>query len=301
MIAILGGLGAAVLWASATLTSSRAGRLIGPSSTVAWMMAVGVMVATPIGLASGPIPALTPDLTLWMAASGLGGVAGLMLVYRGLSLGKVGVVAALASTEGAIAAVIAVMAGEPMTIPVAAMLCVIAGGVAVVAFLGGAPDPEVVLTGHDAALVATPAARTRLASETQAVLFGAAAAICFGISIYGTAKVGASMNPVAAVLPVRVAGFVVVFMPLALSGRLRITRRAVPMVVLIGVAEVFGNAAYAFGAQDSIAIAAVLASQFAAVAAIAAFVIFKERLSLYQRFGVVVIFVGVALLTLARG
>jgi drug/metabolite transporter (DMT)-like permease len=292
MIAILGGLTAAVLWASATLTSSRAGRLIGPSSTVAWMMAVGLLVATPLALLTGPVPALTPTLTLWMAGSGVGGVAGLLLVYRGLSLGKVGVVAALASTEGAIAAVASVVAGERMSIPVAAMLCVIAIGIAVVALATGTPAPA----------AAEPGPRGgRIGSERQAVLLGAAAAVCFGVSIYSTAKVGASMGPIAAVVPVRVVGVAGVFIPLWLSGRLRLTRRAVPMVVLIGTAEVFGNAAYVVGAQQSIAIAAVLASQFAAVAAIAAFALFGERLSLPQRYGVVAIAAGVALLTLVRG
>ncbi|HEX7491798.1 MAG TPA: DMT family transporter [Candidatus Limnocylindrales bacterium] len=291
-----------MLWASATVTSSRAGRLIGSASTVAWMMAIGMLVAVPIALVSGPVPVITPTLIFWMAASGLGGVAGIVFAYRGLSLGKVGVVAALASTEGAIAAVMSVIAGEPMTVLVAAMLCVIAGGVAVVALLSGAPEPEAVqaVDAEDAQMF-VPARLVRFTAEEQAVLFGAAAAVCFGISIYGTAKLGASMSPIAAVVPVRVIGFAVVFIPLLLSGRLRITRRAVPMVLLIGSAEVFGNAAYAFGAQDSIAIAAVLASQFAALSAIGAFLFFKERLSRYQKFGVVVILVGVAFLTLARG
>jgi len=266
------------------------------------MMAVGLLVATPLALASGPIPAMTPNLVLWMAGSGLGGVIGLLLVYRGLSLGKVGVVAALASTEGAIAAVVSVIAGESMTIPVAALLCVIAGGIAVVAFLNGTADAAATGAADvaDAGEAAAGAKEIRVASERQAVLCGAAAAICFGVSIYSTAKVGASLSPIAAVLPVRVVGVVAVFVPLLLSGRLRITRRAVPMVLLIGVAEVFGNAAYVVGAQDSIAIAAVLASQFAVVTAIAAFVIFGERLSLYQRSGVAVIAMGVALLTLVR-
>jgi drug/metabolite transporter (DMT)-like permease len=112
VIAILGGLGAALLWGSATLTSSRAGRLIGPSATVAWMMLIGVAVATPLAIVSGPMPTLSPGLIGWMAGSGAGGVAGLMLVYRGLRYGQVGVVAALASTEGAIAAVVSVASGD---------------------------------------------------------------------------------------------------------------------------------------------------------------------------------------------
>jgi drug/metabolite transporter (DMT)-like permease len=307
VIAILGGLGAAVLWASATLTSSRAGRHIGPSSTVAWMMLVGVVVATPLAAMSGPMPSLTPELTFWMLGSGAGGVTGLMLVYRGLRLGKVGVVAALSSTEGAIAAVISVVAGEPITILVAVMLCVIVGGVAVVA-LSADEDPAL----PDAVPLPVPnrpagdpaaatGRRPRFTPAQYAVLFGTAAAACFGLSIYSTAKLGDSMPALMAVLPVRFLGVAAVFVPLALARRLRMTRRAVPMVLWIGVAEVFGNASYVVGAGQSIAIAAVLASQFAAVAAVAAYVLFRERLSTMQRSGVVVIALGVAVLTLARG
>ena len=88
---------------------------------------------------------------------------------------------------------------------------------------------------------------------------------------------------------------------MALAGRLRMTRRAVPLVVVVGLGEVLGNASYVVGARESIAIAAVLASQFAAVAAVAAFFLFRERLSPRQSSGVVAIAVSVAILTAVRG
>ena len=171
VIAILGGLGAAVLWAAANLASSRSSRLIGASSTVAWMMVVGLVVATPFAVASGPLPTITPTLALWLTASGVGGVVGLMLVYRGLRIGKVGVVLALASTEGAIAAVLAVVAGESLTIPTALVLGVIAIGVATVALAGGgAVEPTEVVEEE------TTGPLARLGTERRAALFGAAAA-----------------------------------------------------------------------------------------------------------------------------
>jgi drug/metabolite transporter (DMT)-like permease len=305
VIAILGGLGAAVLWASATLTSSRAGRLIGASSTLAWMMLVGLVVAIPLGVASGPLPTLTPSTTVWMLCSGIGNVVGLLFVYRGLRIGKVGVIAALASTEGAIAAVISVVAGERMTIPVALTLCVIVVGIAVVALASGEAE-ETDADGPDSSAGAIPAsaghpARHRFKPAQRAVLWGVAAALVFGLSIYSTARLGASMSPMMAVLPARVVGVVGVFIPLAVAGRLRLTRPAAPMVLLIGLGEVFGNASFVVGSGQSIAISAVLASQFAAISAVAAFVLFHERLSLSQRYGVIAIAVGVAVLTATRG
>ena len=85
--------------------------------------------------------------------------------------------------------------------------------------------------------------------------------------------------------------------PLALSGRLRLTRKAVPFVVASGLAEVVGFVSYALGARHGIAIAAVLASQFAALAAVGAAVLFKERLTRAGVAGVVVIAVGVAVVS----
>jgi drug/metabolite transporter (DMT)-like permease len=287
MTAILGGLGAAVMWATSTLTSSRSSRIIGPSSTVAWMMLIGLACAVPLALVSGPMPAVTPALAGWLAGSGVGGVAGLLLAYRGLRIGKAGVVSAITSTEGAIAAVLAIVAGEHLTIPVMAMLCVIAGGIAAVALAAG-----------DAAQLGDTSGER---DERRAVLFGVAAALCFGVAIFSTAQVGKVMTPFAATLPVRVVGVVAVFIPMALAGRLQMTRRAAPMVFVIGVAEVLGNAAFVVGTQESIAIAAVLASQFAALTAVAAFILFRERLSPQQRAGVVAIVVGVAALTAVRG
>ena len=85
--------------------------------------------------------------------------------------------------------------------------------------------------------------------------------------------------------------------PLALWGRLRLTRKAVPFVVASGLAEVAGFVSFAVGARHGIAIAAVLASQFAALAAVGAALLFKERLTRAGVAGVVVIAVGVAVVS----
>ena len=85
--------------------------------------------------------------------------------------------------------------------------------------------------------------------------------------------------------------------PLALAGKLRLTRAAVPYVVGSGIAEVVGFVSYAIGARHDIAIAAVLASQFAALAAIGAAVLFKERLTRTGVAGVIVIAIGVAVVS----
>jgi len=306
MIAILGGLSAAFLWAAANLASARSSRIIGASSALGWMMLVGLVVTAPLVPFAGPLPPLTPALAFWLAAAGLGSVIGLFFVYRGLRIGKVGPVLAIASTEGAIAAVVAVIAGERLTIPVALMLGVIAVGIAVVALAtgdaaeanGASGDHGVTATAGLTA--ASPVLRPGRSAERQATLFGTAGAIAFGFSIYGTAQAGLSLPIIIAIMPARVAGVALVFVPMALAGRLRMTRRAAPLVVITALGEVLGNVAYVVGARESIAIAAILACQYAAVGAVAAFFLFRERLSLLQRSGVVAIALGVAILTAVR-
>ena len=293
MIAILGGVAAALLWAMSNVASARSSRIIGPTSTVAWMLLIGLVVSAPFAAVSGPLPSITPTLALWLGVSGIGGVIGLTLVYRGLRIGKVGVVLALTSTEGAIAAMLSMVAGERLNVLTVLVLGVIAIGVATVALAGGSAA-EPAETGDGARPPSGPGA------ERRAALYGATAAIAFGFSVYGTARIGLALPVAIAVLPVRIAGVAFVFVPAALAGRLQMTRRAVPLVVIVGLGEVLGNAAYVVGARQSIAVASVLASQFAALGAVLAFLLFRERLSPRQRSGFVAIALGIAALTLVR-
>ena len=97
----------------------------------------------------------------------------------------------------------------------------------------------------------------------------------------------------------RLIGVVAVALPLMAQRRFRVTRAALPLVLIAGTGEVFGSMLSAWGSRESIAIAAVLGSQFAAIAAVAAFVLFGERLSRTQIVGVVLIVVGVTALAAA--
>src|ERR671930_876532 len=112
MIAILGGLGAALCFGASTLASSRSARLIGSGSVVAWMMLVGLAVTIP-GIAVTGVPSsLDASAAGWLAVSGCGNVFGLLVVYAALRIERVGIVAPICSTEGAVAAVIAIVLGE---------------------------------------------------------------------------------------------------------------------------------------------------------------------------------------------
>jgi drug/metabolite transporter (DMT)-like permease len=279
LIALLGGLGAAACWAATTLTASRATRLIGPQSVLAWVMLVGFVVAAPLTAAHGvPAELGGPELG-WLAVAGLGNVAGLLLVYGALRVGKVSIVAPISSTEGAIAAVIAIAAGESIGAGSGLMLAVIAAGVVLASIVPAEGADE---------------------HPLQASLLASCAALCFGAGLYSTARISESLPLVWSLIAPRVVGVLAVALPLIATRRLQVSRAALPFVVASGLAEVGGFASYAWGARHGIAVAAVLASQFAALAAIVAFLLFRERLTRTQLVGVATIAVGVAVLSALR-
>jgi drug/metabolite transporter (DMT)-like permease len=279
VIAVLGGLGAALMWAGTTLCSSRSARMIGPRSVLSWVMIVGSLIVVPWVVAVGIPDELDAPSAAWLVVSGAGNVVGLLLTYAALRIGKVGVIAPIVSTEGAIAAVIAVAAGEHIAVGAGAMLVLIAAGI--------------VLAG--AARGAQP--RIHAPRERDAIFLATAAAACFGLGLYSTGRVSVDLPVAWALLPARVIGLVAVAAPLALTSGLRLTRPALPLVVAGGVFEVAGFACYALGARHGIAVSAVLASQFGGIAALAGFALFRERLARIQVVGVTAIVVGVAVLS----
>jgi drug/metabolite transporter (DMT)-like permease len=282
MIAILGGLGAAAAWALSTLCSSRSSRLIEPASVVAWVMLVGLLITGPVAAARGVPANLDGASAAWLALAGAGNVAGLVLAYRAMRIGQVSLVGPLVSTEGAVAAVIALAAGESLAPAVGATLGVVAAGVCLAAV--PADDPS-------------GASRTR---HPQTVSLAVAAALAFGASLYATARAGSTLPVVWVVLSARLIGTLALALPLLVARRLRLTRGALPFVVTSGICEVAGFYSYTSGARHGIAVAAVLSSQFGALAAVGAYVLFRERLSRLQLVGISAVLVGVALLSALR-
>jgi drug/metabolite transporter (DMT)-like permease len=67
----------------------------------------------------------------------------------------------------------------------------------------------------------------------------------------------------------------------------------------MGLAEVIGFTCFAIGAQYEVAITSVLASQFAPIAAVMAYVLFREKLGRLQITGVAILVAGVTALSLA--
>jgi drug/metabolite transporter (DMT)-like permease len=279
MIAILGGLGAAVAWAASVVCSSRSSRLIAPSLVLAWVMLVGLVISGPLALPQGVPSALGREPGMWLLIGGACNVGGLLVVYSALRAGHVAVIAPLVSTDGAIAAVIAITAGETLAPGAGVTLAAIAVGVC----LASVPPED--------------RSDTVDANHVRTTLLALVAACTFGLGLYATARAGSSLPAAWVVLAARLIGVIVIALPLALAGRLRLTRRAAPLVVTSGVCEVVGYYSYIAGARHGIAVAAVLSSQFATLAAIVGYYLFGERLTRIQVAGIATVLGGVAVIS----
>jgi drug/metabolite transporter (DMT)-like permease len=278
VLAILGGIGAALAWTATTLCASRATRDVDAWSLLATVMTVGLVFALPPALISGVPSNLDRSSLGWLIAAGCANVGGLLLTYGALAVGKVGVVAPITSTEGAVAAVLAVLAGEQLGAGTAVALVIVTAGVALAAHTSQA-DPEL------------------RRSDLRAVLLADGAALAFGLGLYSTAQASETLGVAWAALPPRIVGVLVIALPLLVTRRWHMVRRALPYAVAGGICEVLGFYAFILGARHGLAVAAVLASQFAALAAIAGYLLFRERLTRGQVAGVAAIVVGVSLLS----
>lgn len=294
LFAILGGLGAAICWATSSMAAARSARLIGSWATVGWVMLIGVLIAVPATIVGGAGANLTPDALLLLGISGAGNVVGLLLAYTAFKAGKVAVIAPIISTEGAMGAVISIALGEQVAIAAAIVLTAIAVGVILAS--SGRGEPAVAKPGGLVADLVAPDPAAPGHPGRKATIIAVTAALAFGINLYASARIGATLPLVWSILPARLGGFLFVALPLLLTGRLRLTRQALPLVALVALTEIVGTAVFAFGARDGIAVAAVTSSQFGAIAAVVSVVAFGERLRRIQVVGIVAIAVGVALL-----
>ena len=278
MIAILAGLGAAVAFAASVLASTVSSRRIGAGSTVGWVLLIGFPIAAVAALAD--TTGLTAAAIPWLVIAGLGNVIGLGCEYAALRIGRVSVVAPLTSAEGAVASLLSVMAGARFSaVLLLGLVIVAAGGAATAASAEpiGSEQPR-----------RSPAA---LLSVSLALL----AALCFGASLYATARVSQSLPLNWVLLSPRLCGVLLVTIPMATRGRLRIERAVAPALVVAGLAEIVGFLCLGIGVRTNIAITSVLASQFAAFAAIGAVFLFGERLGASQKVGILGIAIGTAL------
>jgi drug/metabolite transporter (DMT)-like permease len=241
---------------------------------VAAVQLVGLVTALSAAIARGePVPQ-GADLG-WSVAAGVVGAIGLASLYRGLAVGRMGVVA---PTTGVLAAVVPVVAGFA---------------------LEGIPNREVVL-GIGAAIVAVVLV-TRAPAHDDGRPSGAMWGLLGGLGIGAFNVCVGQLSGAGAFGPLVVIRLVqaVVMAGVILAGRQpwRIERGLWWRVVLIGLLDMTGNAAFILATQaGALAVAAVLSSLYPVVTVILAIAIIRERLTRSHLLGIVLTVVAIGLI-----
>jgi drug/metabolite transporter (DMT)-like permease len=244
-------------------------------------MLFGLVVAVPLAVAAGAPDDLDGETIARLTISGVGNVVGLALVFIGVRYGRVAVVTSLGSTQGAIAALLAIAAGErPSALTLVGFLLV-AGGVLMVV-LNSEEEDETAARPHG----------------RRSIALGAAAGLVFGVSIYATGTASDAVPAAWIALPARIVGVAVLMVALAAGLRPLVRPARARLAMAGGVFEVLGFVSYAVGAREGVAVTSVVASQFAALVVVGAWIIFRERLIRRQVAGVGVLAGGVAMVAL---
>ncbi|MEU1628053.1 EamA family transporter [Streptomyces sp. NPDC020096] len=249
------------------------------SQTAAALVLGGIVVGTGGWSEAGP--------RLWFAvAAGVVGPAAMLCFYRALALGPMGVVSPLATIGVAVPVGVGLVLGErPGPLQYAGIVVAVAGVV-----LAGGPQ-----------LRGAPVQRQAIALTLVAALgFGAVMALIAAASVNVTGLF-------LALFVQRLCNVVVGGTALAVSvrrgspalpdGGLPSVWRSLPALVFVGLADVAANGSYALAARHgSVAVAAVLASLYPVVTALAARGVLKERLRMVQAAGAGLALAGSVLL-----
>jgi drug/metabolite transporter (DMT)-like permease len=241
--------------------------------------AAGLVAISLVAIATGDWRASLGYLP-WAVGAGLAGATGLLMYYRALAVGTMGVISPIAALSVVIPVAVGLANGHWPSAAVGAGI--------VLALLGvvAASGPE----------------RSR-GRSLHPVLLAAASAVCFGVTLLFIAR-GAAHSPVMTMVGMRVASV----LPLAaiVLGVRRQPGAAVAasgsarrwmLVVVAGLFDVSANLVFALASTaGTLPVVSILGSLYPAVTVLLARVVHGERLGRMQQCGVVIALLGVALI-----
>ncbi len=249
------------------------------SQTAAALVLGGIVVGTGGWSEAGP--------RLWFAvAAGVVGPAAMLCFYRALALGPMGVVSPLATVGVVVPVGVGLALGErPGLLRYAGIVVAVAG-----VMLAGGPEFRGAAVRRQAILLTLVAAMG----------FGAVMALIAAASVNVTGLFLALF--VQRLCNVAVGGTALAAslrrgVPALPEGGRALVWRSLPALVFVGLADVAANGSYALAARHgAVTVAAVLASLYPVVTALAARFVLKERLRMVQAAGAGLALAGSVLL-----
>jgi len=269
-----------VLWGAADFLGGTVSRRRAAAFVVGTSQLVGLVAMAAVAVAAGALDDPTGYLP-WAVLAGVGGLVGLVCFYAALAAGTMGVVSPIAALGVVVPVVVGLGRGER---PGALALVGIAVAVTGVVLASG---PE--LSGRAGA---------------RPLLLAAVAAVGFGVALLFIAE-GARTSTIMTLVTMRVltvsilaVALVVALRRLAPTARagLRLDRRDVLLVAVIGLGDAVANLAYGEASRSEyLSVVAVLGSLYPVVTVLLARGLHGERLERVQTVGVVGALAGVVI------
>jgi len=275
LLTVLLGLTAAGCWGVPDVWLAQATRSVGPFPVVFGAVLIGVVAIAPAALFVD-LPHWTTRGVLLALLVGALTAIGYQAGFTAFKHGAVSIVAPIISCEGAVAAAIAIGAGEKLRASVLGLLAVAVVGVVLAAMGEGG--------GKSGALPA------------------ALAAVIWGVILVLSTPVSDDLGVFWAFLLIRLSALALM-LPLAVRTGAAVRWRADPWrVAAWGLGDSTAYLAFVAAAhRGPVAVASVLAAQFATVAVLVATAFFGERPRLRQLVGVVLVIAAVSAIAAVSG
>lgn len=267
-----------LLWGGAdflggTVSRRRPAALVVGASQLVGLIAIGVVAvaAGALGDDRGYLP--------WAVVSGLAGLVGLVCFYAALASGTMGVVSPIAALGVVVPVLVGLARGErPATLQMVGIAMAVLGVVL-------ASGPE--LSGRAGA---------------RPLVLALVAALGFGLALLFIAE-GSRSSTLMTLVTMRLTSVTVMAVVLAVAVRrvdrsgMRLDRRDVALVALVGVGDVAANLAFGLAStRGLVSVVAVLGSLYPVVTVLLARILHGERLAPAQTLGVAGALGGVALI-----
>jgi drug/metabolite transporter (DMT)-like permease len=268
-----------VMWGSADFLGGTLTRRAHAVAVVACSQVLSLLVVLPFAALTGAFDDPTGYLP-WALAAGLVGMVSLIAFYAALATGTMGVVAPIAATGVVVPVAIGLAGGDrPHAIQLVGVVLAIAGVV-----LASGPEIRGVETG-------------RARGGARSLLLALFAAVGFGLVLWLLAKGGHYSVPMTLVTQRTASLGVAVVLALAVRSSGGLTRRDLPLLLLIGVGDATANGLFTFATRGGlVSLVSVLGSLYPVVTVLGARFVHGERMRPIQNAGVVSALAGVTLI-----
>jgi hypothetical protein len=261
-----------VLWGTSDFFGGTASKTTPSTTVLLWASLIALPVMTVIAVISGDL-VFDSTVVTWGIVAGVSCSIGIVLLYRGLATGPMGVVAPIASTSVLVPVIAGFVRGES---PGALQTIGIAIAIVGVILAGGPHLRDFRTGGH------------------RPILLALGAALGIGISLLAVAN-GSDHSAYSTLLVMRVV-YPVLLLAIVLATRAprKPATSVLPMVAVAGIGDVIAVTLYGVATQSgSLPVVAALASMFPVMTLVLARQVHHERLDREQWVGGALALIGV--------